>query len=77
MKTLLFGKRDPRSVGRAWRKRFTVFGLTPPDGDGTACYDTTDGTALLTPEWDKGNDDPAVIRSSLGLDVSKRQPPSE
>jgi len=76
MKTLLFGKKDPRNAKPGWLKRRGAVGLTPRGDDGNA-YDTADGTALLTPEWDKGNDDPAVIRSSLGLDVSKRQPPSE
>lgn len=77
MKTLLFGAKDPRNTRPGWLKRRSFVGLTPPDADANGAYDTADGTALLTPEWDKGNDDPEVIRSSLGLDVSKRQPPSE
>jgi len=68
MKTLFFGKLDPK------RRKLRV-PFTPRTADEPA-YDTAHGTALLTPEWDKGNDDPNAIRSSLGLD-DKRHPPSE
>lgn len=66
MKALLFGKLDPKR-----RKAPPVY-----DTHNHTVFDTANGTSLLAPEWDKGNDDPDAIRSSLGLD-DKRHPPSE
>lgn len=66
MKTLFFGKLDPKR-----RRRLPT---VPREGGET--FDTAHGTAVLTPEWDKGNDDPVAIRSSLGLDDTRR-PPAE
>lgn len=67
MKTLLFGKRDPRRQRRS----------TPVVGAGLdPAFDTVNSTVLLTPEFDKGNDDVTAIRSSLGL-VDAKRPPQE
>lgn len=68
MKSLFFGKLDP--------SRRKPLKLPSVPRDGQAPFDTAHSTALLTPEWDKGNDDKDAIRSSLGLD-DHRHPPSE
>lgn len=67
MKTLFFGRLDPK------RRRGRPPGAPVEGGE---AFDTAHGTAVLTPEWDKGNDDPVAIRSSLGLDDTRR-PPAE
>lgn len=67
MRPLLFGKRDLKRQQP----------LPAVSRDGGVAFDTADSTVLLTPEFDKGNDDVTAIRSSLGLDTDKRRPASE
>lgn len=61
MRPFLFGKRDPKHQRKVW----------PVVPDGTP-FDSASSTQLLTPEFDKGNDDVTAIRSSLGLLDTKR-----
>lgn len=56
MRPMLFGKKDPKRQRKAWS--------AVPDG---TPFDSASSTQLLTPEFDKGNDDVTAIRSSLGL----------
>lgn len=64
MRQLLFGKLDPKRLRKLAMRRYP---RTAQDD----AYDTANGTTLLTPEWDKGNDDRDAIRSSLRLDEHK------
>lgn len=88
MKTLLFGSKDrsrKRLPFRVLSNGVNAHGgrgpLAPRNALGqlqeAEAYDTADSTALLTPEFDKGNDDVTAIRSSLDLEARKRSPHAE